>query len=205
MRAPEGDSDILIYPWSEGSKTMKKRMMFVAVVAILITICASGTMAFFTAEERTDNKITSGMIDVQLVEEADQDIPMMPNTKVEKTATIKNLDEEAFVRASCNILVFDKNGKQVTLTAKETAAMISLTMNDKDWAQKADDTVWWYYQKPVETGAATAPLFTEIVFDGAAITDAYQGCTAKVMVDVQAVQTANNGTDAMKALGWPEK
>ena len=184
---------------------MKKRMMFVAVAAILITICASGTMAFFTEEAKTDNKITSGMIDVQLVETADQDIPMMPNTKVEKTATVKNLDEEAFVRASCDVLVFDENKNQIKLTAQEIASMISLTMNEKGWAQKADDTVWWYYQKPVETGAVTEPLFTEIVFDGAAITDAYQGCTVKVMVDVQAVQTANNGADVMKAIGWPEE
>ena len=34
--------------------------------------------------------------------------------------------------------------------------------------------------------------------------NAYQNCTANVVISAQAVQTANNGDTVMEAAGWPD-
>ena len=47
---------------------MKKKILALAMVAMFTSIIASGTLAYFTAEEKVHNVITSGGVDIELVE-----------------------------------------------------------------------------------------------------------------------------------------
>lgn len=190
---------------------MKKKLLLAAAVAICIAIMASGTIAFFTAEETTHNVITSGAVDIQIEEWQDEignpypddPIDVMPGVTVSKIATIKNLEAEAWIRAKFEVVITGADGKTMELAPETLASIISLTMNGEDWQAKEGDTEWWYYNAPVATGASTEAFFTDVVFDGPNMTNEYQNCTVEVIVDAQAVQTANNGDSAIEAAGWP--
>ena len=79
---------------------MKKKILLLASVAICAAILASGTIAYFTAEDQAHNVITSGAVDIQIEEWQDEignpypndPIDVMPGVTVSKIATIKNLE-----------------------------------------------------------------------------------------------------------------
>ena len=192
---------------------MKKRLFAVSVMLICVSILASTTLAYFTAEEEVHNVITSGAVDIQLEEwqktdtglvpYPDEEIAIMPGVTVSKIATVKNLEAESYIRAKFEVVITDADGKEMSLSPETLASIITLTMNGDDWRTKDGDSTWWYYNAPVTTGESTEPFFTEVVFDGPNMTSEYQNCTVEVIVTTQAVQTANNGTSALDAAGWP--
>ena len=52
---------------------MKRRLLLAAVIAICLSMAAYGTLAFFTAEDTAHNVITSGGVDIDLLEWADEE------------------------------------------------------------------------------------------------------------------------------------
>ena len=52
---------------------MKRRVLMGAIVAIGFSILAYGTSAYFTAEEKAHNVITTGNVDIDLIEMSDPD------------------------------------------------------------------------------------------------------------------------------------
>ena len=190
---------------------MKKKLLLLASVAICAAILASGTLAYFTAEDEVHNVITSGAVDIQIEEWQDKignpypddPIDVMPGVTVSKITTIKNLEADAYIRAKFEVVITRADGSVMELSPETLASIITLTMNGEDWLRKDGDGVWWYYDAPVAPGASTEPFFTEVVFDGPNMTNEYQNCTVEVIVKAQAVQTANNGTSALEAAGWP--
>ena len=190
---------------------MKKKTLFLAAVAMCVAILASGTLAYFTAEDEVHNVITSGAVDIQIEEwqdeignpYPDEPIKVMPGVDVSKIATVKNLEATSYIRAKFDIEITGADGSKMNLSPETLASIITLTMNGEDWLRKTGDGEWWYYNAPVATGASTEAFFTEVVFDGPNMTNEYQNCTVEVIVKAQAVQTANNGTSAINAQGWP--
>lgn len=191
---------------------MKKKLLVIAVIAICLSTLAYGSLAYFTAEDTTRNVITSGSLDIAIEEWQQTDaglvpypeeepISVMPATAVSKIVTVKNLDSQSFIRARLDVTVMDTDGREMAVSSKALDEIILLVMNTEDWTQRDG---WWYYGSPVDRDAATQPLMTEVRFDGPNMTNEYQNCTLEINVYAQAVQTANNGTSALEALGWPE-
>lgn len=190
---------------------MKKRIVAIALIVLCLSLVAGGTLAYYTKSAVAHNVITSGSVDIaieewqkqgdKLVPYPDDPISIMPGDTVSKIATVKNNDAEAFIRAKAEIVITDEKGKEKSLTDAEKAALIALTMNTDDWQEKDG---WWYYSKAVPTGTSTTALFTEAAFSGPKITNEYQNCTFEIVVHAQGVQTANNGTTALEANGWPK-
>ena len=52
-------------------KPMKRRLLLAAVITICLSMAAYGTLAFFTAEDTAHNVITSGGVDIDLLERAE--------------------------------------------------------------------------------------------------------------------------------------
>ena len=192
---------------------MKKKILLLAVVAICLSIIASGTLAYFTAEDQVHNVITTNAVDIQIEEwqktdeglvsyPKDEPIRVMPGVTVSKIVTIKNMEAEAYIRAKFDVVINGEDGDVMQLPPETLDGIITLTMNGEDWLRK-DNEEWWYYADSVASGASTEAFFTEVVFDGPNMTNKYQNCTAQVIVKTQAVQTANNGGSAMEAAGWP--
>jgi len=194
---------------------MKKKILLLAAVAICTSILASGTLAYFTAEDKAHNVITTNAVDIQIEEwqnevgnpYPDEVISVTPGVTVSKIATVKNLEAPSYIRAKFGVVITRKGGSVMELSPETLASIISLTMNGEDWLRKDGDDEWWYYNAPVQTGESTEAFFTEVVFDGSNMTNEYQNCTVEIIVKAQAVQTANNGSSALEAAdtSWPEE
>lgn len=190
---------------------MKKRIFAVAVLIICLSILASTTLAYFTDTAVARNVITSGGVDIAIEEWQEtpeglipypsQDIRVMPATQVSKIVTIRNLDAQSFIRVKLELTLLDGDDQPMDIDAEEMEKIIHLIMNNQDWTEKDG---WWYYSAAVNTNEATLPLMTAVEFDGPNMTNEYQNCTVLIDVTAQAVQTANNGTSAIDALGWSE-
>ncbi len=194
---------------------MKKKLLILAMLVICATSIASGTLAYFTAEETAHNVITSSGVNIKIEEWQETDeglipypkekpIQVMPNTKVSKIVTVKNEDADSFIRVGYEIILKDNEGNVMDISLETLASIVSVNLNEVEWLRKEGDDNWWYYNKNVSGGEVTAPLFTEVVFDGPNMTNEYQNCIVEVIVNAQAVQTANNGDSVMEAEGWPE-
>lgn len=191
---------------------MKKKVLYIAAVAICLSLITSGTLAYFTTEDTARNVITSGGVDIAIEEwqqttsglvpyPKDEPIVVMPTATVSKIVAVRNNDAESFIRARLTVTVLDPDGKVMALTDSQRDAVIHLALNDQDWTQKDG---WWYYGEAVDTGEVTEPLMTGVSFDGPNMTNEYQNCTITIDVIAQAVQRANNSDDVLEALGWPE-
>ena len=125
----------------------------------------------------------------------------MPATTVSKIASVKNLEEPAWVRMNYTVTVYDAADKVMTVPADELAKVIVIAPDGAAWTQKDG---WWYYNTAVNTGETTAPLFKEVIFSGPHMDNKYQLCTVAIDVNAQAVQKVHNGETVLEALGWPE-
>ena len=200
---------------------MKKKVLLLASLAICAAIVASGTLAYFTAEETAHNVITTGSVGIELVEKTKDDsgteidFPaegisgVMPGTSVSKIVSVKNDGEAvAWIRIWVNTAISDEE-KQVCLPLEievggETIPVITLDTDGEKWTYEEG---YYYYNKPVAPGASTGALFETVKF-APEMGNEYQNC--KVLIDgaAEAVQTANNpipdGGDVTDVKGWPE-
>ena len=203
---------------------MKKKLLALAVLMICASLVSLGTLAYFNAEDTAHNVISSGSVNIELVEKTKGDdgklvdFPkdgiegVMPGTSVSKIVTVKNTGEaDAYIRVWVNTAISEPGDpitnpliKNLPLTIEvegETVELIEINYNTEKWTQGEDG--YWYYNRAVKTGETTEPLFTTVEFHKL-MGNAYQNSVTRVDVSAQAVQSANNGTSAMDAAGWPE-
>lgn len=190
---------------------MKKKIATIALVAAVAAIAVGGTLAFYTAEETAHNVITTGGIDIELVEKhvlpsgETVDFPgevfnVCPGVDVSKIVRVHNVGpSEAWVRASVTFQVFDVNKAPLPAQLDDGTPVLGYTVLD-GWAQGADGR--YYCNAPLQPGAQTLPLISAVTFD-VRVGNEYQNATAVVEVKVDAVQTANNGGTVAQAQGWP--
>ncbi len=193
---------------------MKKKIISIAVVVICLGVLASGTIAFFTAEDTAHNVITSASgITIEIIEKTMTDYGtlvdfpkdgitgLMPGENVSKIVSVCNTGEnEAWVRVKIAEQILSSTGEELPLTTRTGAPIITYEIDPASWQY---DNGWYYYLKPVSGGEATELLFEEVLFS-VGMTNEYVTATAHVVIDAQAVQTANNGEHVMEAKGWPE-
>ncbi len=178
-----------------------------ALVAALISITTVGSIAFFTAEDRTHNVITSGEIGIELHEWADTDktepfpeegiTNVVPDTEVTKIVEVENVgSSDAWVRVSFTKTIELAQGAEAEIDPD----LVQLDLNTADWTEKDG---WYYYNKPLAPNQTVNPLFTTVTFTPE-MGNEYQDSTVTIDVQAQAVQTANNGSTVLEAAGWPE-
>ena len=185
---------------------MKRKLLIVSVVAICIAILAAGSLAYFTAEGKAHNVITTGGVEIALEEWADEDmtipyskesVGVMPGTKVTKIVQVKNTGaSDAWVRVKVKKDI--KLGQGIE-TDKPQEDLVRLNVDTTDWTLDGD---YYYYTKPLKPGETTTPILRSVEFKPA-MGNEYQNAQISVEVSAQAVQTANNGKTVMEAAGWP--
>lgn len=186
---------------------MKRKLFFIAVIVICLSLTAFGTLAYFTAEDTAHNVITTGDVDIELKEWADADktkpFPkegvsgVMPNTSVTKIVEVKNTGSgSAWVRVSVDKAILLAEGVQAQVDLDK----LVIEFDTKNWTKSGD---YYYYNKALKPNETTEPLFAAVTFD-ATMGNEYQNATATVEVSAQAVQSANNGDSPLKATGWPK-
>ena len=189
---------------------MKKKVLYIAIVVICLALITGGTYAYFTTSDTARNVITSGGIEVKVVEQQlvngtlqpypSQPIPVMPATTVSKIVSVQSTEQAAWVRMNYTLTVYDADGKKMEIPADELAKVIVIASDTANWTLKDG---WWYYNTAVKGGETTKPLFEEVEFSGPHMDNKYQLCTVVIDVTAQAVQQANNGATVWEALGWP--
>lgn len=187
---------------------MKRKLLIVSVVAICIAILAAGSLAYFTAEGKAHNVITTGGVEITLEEWADEDmtkpynkdaVSVMPGTKVTKIVQVKNTGaSDAWVRVKV-----EKNirlGTEIPGVDNPQEELVALEINTLDWELDTDG--FYRYKSVLKPGETTNPILRSVEFKPA-MDNVYQNAQISVDISAQAVQYANNGTTVMAAQGWP--
>lgn len=194
---------------------LKKRIAAVAVVLSTLAIMAAGTLAYFTDTDEAVNKLTTGEIDIELVEMQDngEEWPtngvagVMPASTISKIVTVDNLSAApAWVRikVTTEIIGADDAALPNQITAKDGSTVPVVHLNLKDGWTEIDG--WFYCNEPVPAGEESPVLFDSVTFDKD-LGNEYQGSKAFVNVYADAVQWANNpvpdGGTLADIAGWP--
>lgn len=186
-------------------KTWRKRMLSLAVIICGLSILATGTAAYFVAEETAYNVITTGCLYMELEEETTGGAPwpeegiknILPGMTVDKVVTVRNIGSVPFfTKISMDQVITPAPGVEAELTFE----YITLDLNEEQWIEKDGQ---YYYYRILEPGEETEPLFTTVSF-APEMGNEYMGATVEIYVLAQAVQSANNGEDPLEALGWSE-
>ena len=188
----------------------KKKIVAIAVMLICVSILASTTLAYFTDVDTARNVITSGGIEIKLVEQQrvgdtltdypDEKIVVMPGASVSKIVTVRNEQQPAWIRAQIEVTFFDANGQEIELSDTELDALVLIAADSENWTLKDG---WWYCNEAVATGESTPALFETVEF-AKTMGNEFQNTTVHVDVIAEAVQKANNGETVLDAAGWRE-
>lgn len=192
-------------------KFNKKFAVTAISLALIASAAAAGTLAYFTDAGTAHNIITSGTVDIEVVEKTlgddGEELPyptdaitgIMPGTTVSKIVRVKNTGTApAHVRVKVSTVVTLADS---TVDA-EGAQYVSYEVNTADWTEKEDG--YYYYNTSLAAGDTTEPLFEEVAFD-VTMGNKYQNSTAEIDVQAFATQTANNGATPLEAAAdsWP--
>lgn len=182
---------------------MKKKAIVAALLLLLLFGVSNDTSAYFISTQKATNVITTGGIRIELQEWADEDgtaftdaVRVLPGKEITKIVTARNVGANAaWIRMSVAKRVKLAEG----VTGEPDPAQVSLDLNTADWVEKDG---WYYYRHLLAPGKTCEPLFTTVRF-AEDMDNVWQQSTITIDVELQAVQTANNGTEAVNAEGWP--
>lgn len=179
---------------------MRKKAFALALVAILLSLCVYGTVAYFVSEDTQRNVITAGSVSIDLVEKDAEGndfrnpIGVVPGTAVDKIVTVENTgDNPCWVRIS-----IDKSIELVEGVAGEAdLSLVKFDLDLQNWTKQGD---FYYYNKPLEAGSSTEPLFRTVIFDKS-MGNMYENSTATIVVAAQAVQSQHNDDKVFDSIG----
>ncbi len=191
---------------------MKRKLLSLSIVAICLAILASGTAAYFTAEDAAHNVIVSGGIAISIIDKTQDrngvlvDFPqdgfvgVMPGASVSRVISVQNTEKSgAWVRVKVTQEILSQDGAALPLLLNESIPVITFAVDGEKWTLKDG---WYYYHAPVAPGTVTDPLFERMDFS-AQMDNAYQNGKMRMQIYAQAVQSANNGATVLEAQGWP--
>lgn len=191
---------------------MKKKLFILASLIICLTTVATGTLAYFTAEDQAHNVITSGKVNIDLIETTINEdgtespfedlIGIMPGTSVSKVVRVTNTgDASAYIRIAVDKDILLASGVDEDVYLDLISINYNIGSDADEWTFKEG---YYYYNSPLDAGDTTKPLFTEVTFDKT-MGNKYQEATTEIDVKAYATQSANNGRSALEAKGWPEE
>lgn len=180
---------------------MKRKLLIIALCMVLLTVSVAGSLAYFSEKsEIVHNIIATGSVEIEINETDENGDPFenvegaMPGASYGKVVTVKNTGSgAAYVRVEVD------SGITKSDRSQGDVSLITLDINTTDWELKDG---YYYYKSALAPGEETVPLFTEVSISGDMDND-YQNCKVNVDVSAQAVQSANNGSSALTAAGWP--
>lgn len=190
---------------------MKKKVLTIALVVALIAIMVSGTLAYFTAEDKVTNNFTIGSVEIDVVEDFEEPKTMLPvveaNEKdpnyINKDARVKNTGKNA---AYVQMYV------AIPKAMDDVKAFIVVDADSEDWtvrapagtAEFADGTynVYMYrYKVKLEPGTETSDVITaaymapqldyqdgKFVMNGTVLDSYIPGEAVEIYVGAQAIQ-----------------
>ena len=179
----------------------KTRLFLIALTAILATVLTQPSLAYYTTVGKATNVVTSGDIQLQIHEKtADgSDFPaegvyIIPGDIVSKQVSVENVCGHPFyLRVK---LVSGSTNRD--LTAEEC---LKMDIDTENWTMVEG---FYYYNRPLQPGEITLPLFTQVEIVGDQVDRSHIGSTLSLTVNAYAVQSENNPAEhPWDAAGWP--
>lgn len=192
------------------SKSTKRKLLTFGLFFVLLGVLAYGTVAFYTEDSIATGVITAGNLDIKLIQQEKfgddfYNVPfetvtnLLPGQNISRVTSVENCGAyAAYVRVSVNLVITLNKGYSIS-SAPENP--VTIDFNSTDWTYNGDG--YYYYNYPVEPGAATTPLFTTVSFSSK-IGKVFENSNANLKVDAYATQVVNNGANVFEAAGWPE-
>lgn len=182
---------------------IKLRLLVIAFIAIVMTFLTQGTLAYYTTLGTATNVVTSGKIEMQIVEKGygDTEYPkegiyIIPGDIVTKKVSVKSLCEHPFyLRVR---IVYGINS-----TVLPVEECFKLNIDEENWLYHDG---WYYYNGIVGPSEQTPNVFSKVEIVGNTVDNTYIGKMMTITVDAQAVQSENNPLtdgDILTAVGWP--
>ncbi len=183
---------------------MRRKKLTVAALAlavIIVTLLTQGTLAYYVSVGTAVNVITSGDVQMRIIEKmGDGEFPgdgvyILPGSIVSKKVSVANTGEHPFwLRVKLTDGMDDE---------RLSPDVYELDLNLRDWI--AADDGFYYYNKPLQPGAETEKLFTQVKIAGA-VDNSYMGKKLSVTVSAYAVQSEYNEADSpLDVVGWPSE
>ena len=180
---------------------MKRKILLAGCAALLSACMTAGSFAYFSKETRAVSTVTTGKIDVCLVERdpAGKELPaesatILPGSRIGKAVSAENRGgHPAYVRM-----------KLLTGVSGDALPADGCLLIDPDLQHWTFRDGWYYLNEALPAGQESPPLFTEIRASGPQIDVRYLGRTFTLDVVLSAVQSENNGSNVFDASGWPE-
>ncbi len=195
---------------------MRKRTVALLVILAALMGLAVSQAVLSLGRIRTDNVITYGSLKMRLHEtdENGDEVAMAGGEAlrlraksgpqpVTRVITAENIcDESMYLRMRLSIGGTSADGKTFMLSDEE----VQYAANEAGGWEPGGDG-WYYYHDVLAPSGVTAPLLAEdkLVFQTDVIAGTHPNESLSLSVDVQAVQSKNNGPDARSAQGWPEE
>ncbi|MFI3227999.1 MAG: hypothetical protein R3Y09_11430 [Clostridia bacterium] len=194
---------------------MKKRLVICSTCLLLLGgLTAYQTTADYVAELTTTNVVTTGNVEIELIEEYLDEFgetvvfdstlthEVVPGDSYSKIPYITNTGSE-----SCYVRIY--LATEATLGDEVlTADELQFDINDVNWVAEDDTSVsgWYRYDGVLESGQSTEPLFTEVAF-ALSMGNDYIGYAIDVNLQAQGVQYEYNeledGETILDVTGWP--
>ena len=143
---------------------MKKKILLVAAVVMCLAIATAGTLAYFTSEDTAHNVITSGDVNIELVEQTKKEdgtlveFPeegikgVMPGTSASKIVQVKNTgDNDAWGRLKMEATITGEDGSDLS---DEGIKYVHIYGTSGEWKLNRDDRNF-YYEKVLAPGETT--------------------------------------------------
>lgn len=179
----------------------KARLLLIAMAAILMTVLTQPTLAYYTVIGKATNVVTSGEIELQIHERTADGSPfpaegiyIIPGDIVSKQVSVENV---------C--------GHPFWLRVKLISATNSQDLDPEECMKLDIDTTSWtyhegyyYFNRILQPGEITTPLFTQVEIVGSKVDQTNIGSTLSLTVRAFAVQSEHNTADhPWEADGWP--
>lgn len=190
---------------------MKRRLLITAVVVLVLSLAAYGTVAYLTGRAVAHNIITAGNVDIDLIDqtrtEAESTSPeasdevepfppggikVLPGTVASKEVAVENVgDNPCWVRIKLEKTVTPADGVNPQELNVDNHVILNFEEQD-DWDDKwLEKDGYYYYLTPLTPGRQTPYLFTLVTFDKL-MGNEYQNSTVNIIVTAEAIQSANN-------------
>jgi len=180
---------------------MNKFPAYAAALIVLMTVfvsSAGGTLAAWTAERETVNRISIGSIKgLVSMEGFSFGQIVMPGTTAPNVVSVKNTGSiDVLVRLKMDIAwgsSRDSEGKLIVIPSLPTDN-IHITFNSTNWHFDQADG-YFYYKGVVRPGESTIPLMKEFTVDSNSGNE-YEKMMADFIVHMECIQSAGDGPKA---------
>lgn len=180
------------------------RKRIISICAILGIVLGVAVFAAQNISDIAKSTISASNLDIEVVMEEESggtvkpvsgETTIVPGAEISRIATVKNTGkEDAWVRVKADFII---NGDSSSAADSDYIELLGL--NDSDWKWKDG---YWYYTKPLASGAVSEALFTGIKILPDELDDSFDETNLKV--DAEGTQVKNNGSTVFEAAGWTE-